>query len=126
MPLYLLVYWQWVDLSALVPAKEEEASREVETFRCSQQPSDCHPLAEANDDARVLVLVQLPDNPIEYFILGVAKHRIFLRDADIGLFCQLPESLDPALAVVFCNDLGNYVIPWRRVKVKVKGKVPCA
>jgi hypothetical protein len=34
--------------------------------------------------------------------------------------------LDPALAVVFCNDLGNYVIPWRRVKVKVKGKVPCA
>lgn len=86
------------------PAKEEEAPSQVETLGGSKQSSNCHTLAETHDDARVLVFVQLLDNSVEDFILRVAKYRVFLRDADVGLFCQLSESLYPALTVVFCND----------------------
>ena len=94
------------------PAKEEEAPSQVETLGGCKQSSNCHTLAETHDDARVLVFVQLLDNSVEDFILRVAKHRVFLRNADVGFFCQLSECLYPALTVVFCNDKKNKDISW--------------
>jgi hypothetical protein len=86
------------------PAKKQETACEAEALRSSQQTSNCHPLAEAHNNARVLVLMQLPDDPVEHLVFSVAKHGVFFRDADIGFLCQLPKGLDPALTVVFWNN----------------------
>lgn len=93
-----------------IPAEEDEASGEVETCCGGEQASHGHPLAEAHNDARVLVLRQLAHRALELLGLGVAQDRVLLGDADVGAFRQLPERLDPALTVVLCQQQVNSVL----------------